>query len=177
MTSSRRAACYRLLQASAQILEDLLFAMLKFERNRLRHSGIVLSRMDFPRPPEVFSADSLCTRCTSSISPSGLNHSSSCPQYRVFERSGNLSSGRVRPRSSIPFPMESRAQETSASNRSLARGGIEDISRSRGNPHNLKVFIRNRRMSISVVMVRSNETTPDEYAAQFSARSSKFHQR
>ena len=45
----RRLARYRLFQVSTQILEDFLLALLNFEEDRLRHSRVVLSRMDFAR--------------------------------------------------------------------------------------------------------------------------------
>jgi len=47
-----RLARYRLFQVSAQILEDLLLALLDFEQDRLRHSSVVLPRMDLARLQE-----------------------------------------------------------------------------------------------------------------------------
>ena len=44
-----RLARHWLFQISAQILENLLFPLLDFEQDGLRHPGIVLSRMDLTR--------------------------------------------------------------------------------------------------------------------------------
>ena len=44
-----RLARHRLFQISAQILENLLFPLLDFEQDRLRHPSIVPPRMDLTR--------------------------------------------------------------------------------------------------------------------------------
>src|ERR1035437_4042608 len=48
-SSPHRLARYRLFQVSAQILEDLLLALLDFEQDRRRHANVVLLRMDLAR--------------------------------------------------------------------------------------------------------------------------------
>jgi hypothetical protein len=42
-------ARYWLFQVSAQVLEDLLLALLDLKQNGLRHTRVVLSRMDLTR--------------------------------------------------------------------------------------------------------------------------------
>jgi hypothetical protein len=77
-------ARYRLFQVSAQILEDLLLALLDFEQDRLRHSSVVLPRMDLARleedSPQI--ADALLREQHLFV---GLNHgssSSTIPRFR-----------------------------------------------------------------------------------------------
>jgi hypothetical protein len=47
-------ARYRLSKIPAQILKDLLIALLDFEQDRFRHPSVVLSRMHFARLQEDF---------------------------------------------------------------------------------------------------------------------------
>src|ERR1039457_1852965 len=77
-------ACYRLFQVSAQILEDLLLSLLDFEQDRLRHSSVVLPRMDLARlqedSPQI--GDRLLREQHLVV---GLNHrssSSTIPRFR-----------------------------------------------------------------------------------------------
>ena len=43
----RRLARYRLLQVCAEVLENLLLALLDLKQDRFCHASIVLARMDF----------------------------------------------------------------------------------------------------------------------------------
>jgi hypothetical protein len=56
--------CYGLIKVSGQILQDVLFALLDFKQDRLRHSSVVLSVLsgmnlacrekDFPQIGDAF---------------------------------------------------------------------------------------------------------------------------
>jgi hypothetical protein len=91
-------ARYRLFQVSAQILKDLLFALLDLDQDRFRHASVVQPRMDFARlqedSPQI--GDALLRNQHLVV---GLNHgssSSTIPGIRKWHRAVGLYSNCLR---------------------------------------------------------------------------------
>ncbi len=78
------SARYGLSQIPAQILQDLLLALLDFEQDRLCHPSVVLSRMDLPRlqkdSPQI--GDAFLRKQHLVVALNHVSSSSTIPRFR-----------------------------------------------------------------------------------------------